>query len=365
MEIRSLSLIGFRNYTELSLFFHGGLNVFVGENAQGKTNLLEAIYFSVLGRSFRTFKDRELIHLRSNQAYSCCVWESERLEKKLEQMLDRNRAKRIKLNGKEIRSLKELSDETPMVVFSPDDLSMVKGAPKGRRDFLDEAISSLRKEYGFLLTRYQKVLSQRNNLLKEPKLQREFLDVFDFQLAEYGAKLIRYRKLYLKKLERAATEILSELSGHRDDLKMFYVSSAELPEEEEKLGNAFLKELKSSFDRDRMLQSTTVGPHRDEFSMYIGDRDARMYGSQGQQRSLVLSLKLGLLKMMEEEGKRRPVLLLDDVFSELDEKRRFYLVKYIQRLQTFITTTSAEELKELSEIPKAVYSVASGVVSQR
>lgn len=366
MEIRRLSLIGFRNYHELALSFHAGLNIFVGENAQGKTNLLEAIYFSVTGGSFRTFKDRELINLRRNQAYSACVWESGGLEKKLEQMLDRNKAKRVKLNGKEIRSFKEISEETPMVVFSPDDLSMVKGAPKGRRDFLDEAISSLRHEYRFLLTRYQKVLSQRNNLLKDPKMQRDFLEVFDLQLADYGAKLIRYRELYLKKLEKTASVILRELSGDRDELKMFYVSSLEGFHEgagEEELRTAFLKEIRASHERDRMLQTTTVGPHRDEFSMYISDRDARMYGSQGQQRSLVLSLKLGLLRMMEEEANCRPVLLLDDVFSELDEKRRFYLVKYIQRLQTFLTTTSIEELSELAEIPKAVYSVTSGVVS--
>lgn len=340
--IKRVKLINYRNFLDFDIELSGGNLFILGENAAGKTNFLESIYYGIKSRSFRTHREREIINLRRNQAYIGLEFVDKGMHKRVEYLLDRNKKKRVKLNGKEVRSLRDIKEE--VVVFSPDDLSLVKGAPENRRRFFDDLFSSIDSEYQYALNSYNRALLQKNNLLKEGTGDPNLLKVFDFELLKHGSAVLFMRNSFLVRMEEISRSILWELSGERENLKIVYCSDICFNNiDEDEIYEAFKCEFYKNKERDMIFKSTTTGPHRDDYIFYVEDKDSRSYSSQGQQRTLSLALLLAKTEFLTIKTGSKPILLLDDVFSELDEARRNYLIEYIRGFESFITGTERPE----------------------
>lgn len=339
MYVKELKLEGFRNYENETFSFSPGTNMIYGNNAQGKTNALEAVYLFSIGKSFRTQQDRELIQFGKDITRISVVFSDKQRENEIEFLLRRDRKKQIKINGVPITKLGELIGRFTVVLFSPDELNLTKGAPNARRRFLDIAVSQMRPKYYHILRRYNKVLEQRNNLIKKLKFQKddagfETLAVWNEKLADYGIRVIEYRKQFIESLKVYAKNIHHEISG--EDFKVTYKTSFETKEQLlKKLNDSLLKEIEQGF--------TLYGPHRDDLELETDGRDIKTYGSQGQHRSAVLALKLAQADMIFEDTGEYPVLLLDDIMSELDGDRRAYLAGKIKDKQVILTCTDKEE----------------------
>lgn len=346
MRIKSLKLINFRNYNSINFSPGNKINIFIGKNAQGKTNLLESIGFILKGKSFRTNTDRELINFGKEQAYVSASVETWGLDKLHEIKFSKQGKKTIRINENEISSLKELKDEGALVIFSPTDLNMIKYAPSERRKFIDYLISQLTPLYEYNLNKYKKILAQRNKLLKINyyNSQKNLLDVYSMQLALAGTVLIRERLKYIKKINEIASVEYLKITGGKENLKTVYLSTMPFSKDEEELKNNFYNKLKETLEEDMEKRTTTIGPHRDDLSFYIDNKDSKIYGSQGQQRSIVLALKLSEVKLIKEVRGFYPILLLDDVFSELDEDRKNYFINSFKDIQSFITMTDSIKL---------------------
>ena len=340
MFVKKLKLSGFRNYKSEEFEFLPGTNILYGNNAQGKTNALEALYLFSIGKSFRTQQDRELINFDEGFTRLCVEFEDAVRTNEIEIVIRRDRKKQIKINDIPISKMGDLIGRFCVILFSPDELNLTKGSPHARRRFLDIALSQMRPKYYHVLRRYNKVLEQRNNLIKKLKFTRdssakETLFVWNDKLAEYGMALIEYRKSFVEKLYKFSREIHNEISG--EDFEIKYKAAFETKEEfKEKLDSTIDKEIEQGF--------TLYGPHRDDLDIYTNGKDIKTYGSQGQHRSAVLALKLAQADMIYEDMGEYPVLLLDDIMSELDSARRSYLVEKIKNKQVIITCTDADEL---------------------
>lgn len=338
MFIRSLDMKNFRNYRSLMLEFSPGTNLFYGDNAQGKTNVLEAIYFCGTTRSHRTSRDRDLIQFGENEAHLRMHLEKRAMDYQIDMHLRDGRAKGIAINSVAIRRAQELIGLGNFVFFSPEDLSIIKDGPAERRHFLDMELCQMDKVYVDSLSKYNKVLVQRNKLLKELGFHPQdmgTLDVWDAQLVHYGRLVIEARKRFVEKLSVIVRPIHAKLSGGLEDLLVEYEGNVSASEME----GAVLK----SRERDLFMKSTEVGPHRDDLSFQVNGIDIRRFGSQGQQRSAALSLKLAEIELVKESSRDVPVLLMDDVLSELDTKRQHDLLDSIGQIQTFISCTGLEE----------------------
>ncbi len=364
MKIKNIRLINFRNYENLNLPIEKNVNIFIGKNAQGKTNLLEAIYLAASGNSFRTNRDRELLSFNRNPGYVAVDFLSRERERLIEVRLDVLKAKRIKLNRQEIKRLKDLNSGLNVVLFSPDDLELVKGSPGIRRSYLDRSISQIRPVYKHSLSRYNKILYQRNNLLKSKRPNNRdlgLLDVFNMQLVEAGTEIMLYRLEFLENLRDLANSVHSQLSYDSELLDLEYNPSVDLLDFDKKsIRESFNNKLISSRERDIVLGTTSFGPHRDDFTIYLNEKEARVFGSQGQQRTIVLSLKLAEVNMLKYQLGEYPILLLDDVFSELDSSRREYLTRFLKNSQTFITSTDLMDLNTLEDIDIDVFQIEDG-----
>ncbi len=363
MRIENIRLVNFRNYLDLDLDLHNNINVFIGKNAQGKTNLLEAIYICGLGKSFRTNNDRELINFDKNTSYISSKIKTNDYERLIEIKLSKNQKKTMRINKNLLENNKELNSGLNVVVFSPDDLNLVKEGPSNRRDFLDREISQIKPLYSYNLSRYKKVLYQRNNILKSnmgPREKEGLLEVFDMQLVQTGSYIIRERFNYIAKMRDIARLIHRNVTNDLEDLNLEYESTIGNYEDLDELRENYLLGLRSSLQRDLDTRSTSVGPHRDDLKIYVNNRDLRIYGSQGQQRTAVLSIKLSEVELIKGERGAYPVLLLDDVFSELDRERRKYLIESLKSIQTIITVTDSLNLKEMEDIDKTVFYVEKG-----
>jgi len=340
MYVEKLDITNFRNYARQSVTLQNGVNVFTGSNGMGKTNLLEAVYFSSIGRSPRTARDTELIKWNENRARISVTCQKDIGDEQVEIILSKSEKKRVLVNGMPVSRMGELMGVVATVFFSPTELKIVQGAPSERRSFMDIAICQLSKAYFYLLTRYQKVLSQRNKLLKNERLSLEALDIWDAQLAQEGAKVIKNRKGFVKNLAPLALESHTYLTDNKEELLLSYEGLH--GETLEEIQSEFLLALKKDRPKDLKLKFTHTGPHKDDLSLKIGAVDLRTFGSQGQQRTTALSLKLAELQLAKLQKGNIPVLLLDDVLSELDIFRQTKLLTRVQGFQTLITCTHLE-----------------------
>jgi DNA replication and repair protein RecF len=338
MIIKSLELENFRNYETLSLNFDSGTNILYGDNAQGKTNILEAIYISATTKSHKSSKDRDIIKFGSEEAHIRTYVVKDGLENRVDMHLRKSKTKGIAINGQKIKKAAQLLGLLNVVFFSPEDLSIIKDGPTQRRRFVDMELCQLDSVYLNNLNNYNKIVNQRNKLLKEmtfnPSL-RDTLFVWDSQLVSYGIKIIERRKEFVEQLNDIIYDIHKKLSGGKEDLRIAYEPDVEIED--------FERKISESNERDIKLKQTTVGPHRDDFSFIAGDIDIRKFGSQGQQRTAALSLKLSEIELVKKITNDTPLLLLDDVLSELDSNRQNHLLNSIGDIQTIITCTGLEE----------------------
>lgn len=360
MIIKSIDLINYRNYSKAHIELSKGLNVFVGNNAQGKTNLLESIFFSSIGKSPRLNKDKDLIKWECEQAKISIDVSKKYNNTNIKITIPRADKKTVKINNIPIKRIGELMGELTVVYFSPDEIKLVKEEPYDRRRFMDIDISQLSKNYFYLLLRYDKILSQRNKLLKETydyKVLQSTISIWDEQFSDIASKIIMYRLDFINKLKGPAKSIHSDITEGKENLEISY--QGETGESIEDIKQKLLKKLTQNLEKDFNLKYTSIGPHRDDIKIVSNDIDLRKYGSQGQQRLATLSIKIAELELFKLEKDETPVLLLDDVLSELDEKRQRKFLDKIQGIQTILTCTKYSYL--LSENDK-VFSISNGEI---
>ena len=360
MNIRSIELKNFRNYENLEISFDEGTNILFGDNAQGKTNILEAAYMSGTTKSHKGSRDREMIRFGEEEAHLKTVVVRGGREYQIDMHLKKNRAKGIAIDKIPIKKASELFGILNIVFFSPEDLNIIKNGPAERRRFLDSELCQLDRIYLADLTNYNKILAQRNKLLKDmiyrPSLS-DTLPVWDMQLIDTGKKIIRRRKQFVDELREIVSDIHYRISGWKEELFLKY---------EPNIDDIFFEdELSRAKEKDKKLCQTSVGPHRDDLLFSIGDVDIRKYGSQGQQRTSALSLKLSEIELVRKSISDTPVLLLDDVLSELDSSRQNYLLNNISDTQTIITCTGLDEFVRNRFTVNRVFEVIAGHVYER
>lgn len=360
MIIKSLELANFRNYETLDIHFDKGTNILYGDNAQGKTNILEAIYVSATTKSHKGSKDKEIIHFDKEEAHIRTYLEKEDIEYKVDMHLRKNKSKGIAIDGNKIKKAADLMGLLNIVFFSPEDLAIIKNGPSERRRFADMELCQLDSFYLYNLNHYNKIINQRNKLLKDmyfnPGL-KETLNIWDSQLVSYGSKIIERRSIFTGQLCDIINEIHSKLSGGKEKLTVKYEPDVSIENFEEKM--------KENQEKDIKSKMTSIGPHRDDLSFIVNDIDIRKYGSQGQQRTAALSLKLSEIELVKKITKDTPVLLLDDVLSELDSNRQNYLLNSIGDIQTIITCTGLDEFVNNRFEINRIFEVADGVVERK
>ena len=357
MYIESLELKNFRNYEDLSIVLDPGTNILYGDNAQGKTNVLEAVYLCGTTKSHRGSKDKEMIRFDQDESHIRMMVKKDGVSHKIDMHLKKNKAKGIAIDGIPIRKAAELFGIVNLVAFSPEDLNIIKNGPAERRRFLDSEICQLSRLYMIELANYNKVVAQRNKLLKEISFSgrmADTLEIWDEQMVRYGTSIISERKKFISRLNDILSEIHQNLTGGKEQILITYEPN--VSEE------AFSEELKAGRERDLRFGQSYTGPHRDDFCVRVNDIDIRKYGSQGQQRTAALSLKLAEIRLVEEEIHDTPVLLLDDVLSELDGSRQNYLLQSIHSIQTLITCTGLDEFVENHFEANSVFQVVEGSV---
>ena len=338
MIIKSLELADFRNYETLNIHFDRGTNILYGDNAQGKTNIMEAIYVSATTKSHKGSKDKEIINFEKEESHIRTYLEKEDVEYRVDMHLRKSKSKGISIDGQKIKKAADLLGLLNVVFFSPEDLAIIKNGPSERRRFADMELCQLDNFYLYNLNHYNKIINQRNKLLKDiyfhPEL-KETLNIWDLQLVSFGSKIIERRELFVKQLNEIIKEIHNKLSGGKEDLAVKYEPDATIENFEWKM--------KENQEKDIRSKTTSTGPHRDDFIFIVNGIDIRRYGSQGQQRTAALSLKLSEIELVKKMTKDTPVLLLDDVLSELDSSRQNYLLNSIGDIQTIITCTGLDE----------------------
>lgn len=359
MIIKSLELMNFRNYDFLDLKFSEGTNILYGDNAQGKTNVLEAIYLSATTKSHKGSKDRDIVKFDAEESHIRTYLEKEGIEYKVDMHLRKSKSKGVAVDGQKLKKAADLLGLLNVVFFSPEDLSIIKNGPAERRRFVDMELCQLDNFYLYNLNHYNKIVNQRNKLLKDmyfnPQL-KDTLNIWDSQLVSFGSKIIERRRIFIDQLNEIIYDIHKKLSGDKEELIIKYEPDIEI----ENFENA----MRASQERDIKLKQTCVGPHRDDFSFRVGDIDIRKFGSQGQQRTAALSLKLSEIELVKKITKDTPVLLLDDVLSELDSNRQNYLLNSIGDIQTIITCTGLDEfVNNRFEIDK-VFRVVEGTIQE-
>lgn len=369
MYLEGIELKNYRNYETVKLSFSPSINVLIGENAQGKTNLVESIYFLAMSRSHRSPRDRELIRWDSDFAKV----NGQLIKKSHSVPLDivlSKRGKIAKMNHLEQRKLSDYIGQLNVILFAPEDLSLVKGSPSVRRRFIDMELGQMNKIYLHHLTQYQRVLKQRNQFLKKAKYDRKhdalYLDILTEQLATEGAEVLYHRYRFVKQLTKWAQEVQTDISNGKEELRISYKTTSSVSDKmsKEELLSQLQKDYEKAKEQEIDQGTTTLGPHRDDLVFYVNEKNVQTYGSQGQQRTTALSLKLAEIELMYEMTGEYPILLLDDVLSELDDSRQTHLLNAIQnKVQTFITTTSLDGVQmDLLQNPR-IFKVENGEIS--
>ncbi|PWM72424.1 MAG: DNA replication/repair protein RecF [Bacillota bacterium] len=343
MLIKTLRLKNFRNYAEEEFSFDAAVNVLAGANAQGKTNAAEAVFLLCTGYSPRATKEYQLVKKGAEKAEISCRAESRYGEIVIEMEISRTDKKNVKINGTPILRIGELLGNVNSVFFNPNELKLVKESPEDRRRFMNISLSQMSKSYLYALNRYNKILQQRNNLLKEKDraVIWDTLPIWDAEFSRYAAKIILLRNEFLKTLGPLSEEAHAFLSGGKETLKISSESGYYGTEEE--IAFAVKEDLRTAYEKDVRLGFTTVGPHRDDMKLFLDGEDVRVYGSQGQQRTVALALKLAETEIFRGRSGEYPVLVLDDVLSELDKVRQRRLIERAEGMQTIITCTNADK----------------------
>ena len=357
MYIESIELKNFRNYQDLQLDFDKGTNIFYGDNAQGKTNILESVYICGTTKSHKGSKDKEIIRFGEEESHIRMMVKKDELSYKIDMHLRKNKAKGVAINGLPIKKARELFGIVNLVFFSPEDLNIIKNGPGERRRFMDLELSQLDKVYLSDLANYNRIINQRNRLLKDCQNRaelNEMLDLWDMQLIQYGSRIMERREKFLEEVNEIISGIHYKLTGGRETITISY---------EKNIGQMeFESVLKKNRERDIRMKSTSAGPHRDDICFLTNDIDIRKFGSQGQQRTAALSLKLSEIEIVRKLIKDTPVLLLDDVLSELDKNRQNYLLDSIHDIQTLITCTGVDEFVNHRFSINKIFHVSNGVV---
>ncbi|MCX4351569.1 MAG: DNA replication/repair protein RecF [Lachnospiraceae bacterium] len=358
MIIKSLELADFRNYETINISFDKGTNILYGDNAQGKTNILEAIYVSATTKSHKGSKDKEIVNFNKEEAHIRTYLEKEDVEYRVDMHLRKNKSKGIAIDGQKIKKAADLLGLLNVVFFSPEDLAIIKNGPSERRRFADMELCQLDNFYIYNLNHYNKIINQRNKLLKDISFNpglKETLNIWDSQLVSFGSKIIERRNLFTEQLCEIIGNIHNKLSGGKEELIVKYEPDVSIEEFEDKM--------RENQEKDIRCKMTQSGPHRDDFSFIVNGIDIRKFGSQGQQRTAALSLKLSEIELVKKMTKDTPVLLLDDVLSELDSSRQNYLLNSIGEIQTIITCTGLDEFVNNRFEINRIFKVSNGVIS--
>ena len=353
MWIKKIKIKNFRNYESEEINLDKNINIFYGQNAQGKTNIIESIFLCSLGKSFRAKKDKEMIKLNEQNAIVEVEYEKSDRDGKIK--IEIGNKKNIYLNGIKIKKLSELLGNINIVIFTPDDINILKGGPQNRRRFLDIMISQLRPNYMHILNLYIKTMEQRNIYLRQIKEEHKdenLLDIWDEKLSEYAIKIYEYRKEFIKKIIKKLDIIHKNITNNAEQIELDYITECDSKEK-------YLKLLKERRKLDIIKGFTTKGVHRDDFMIYINKKDIKIFGSQGQNRTAMLSLKLAELQVIYDEIGEYPILLLDDFMSELDKTRRKNFLENIEGTQVIITGTEKLDIENLEYLE---YNVSNGKV---
>ena len=351
MWIKKIKINNFRNYDQEEIDLEKNINIFYGENAQGKTNIIESIFLCSMGKSFRAKKDKEMINLNYEKAQIEIEYQKTDRDGKIK--IELGNKKIVYINGVKIKKLSELLGNINLVIFTPDDINILKGGPQNRRRFLDIMISQLKPNYMYNLNLYLKTLEQRNNYLRQIKEERKdenLLDIWDEKLSEYATNIYSYRKEFIEKIKNKIKVIHNEITDNKEDIEIEYLTECNDKEK-------FLNLLKQRRKLDIIKGFTTKGIHRDDFVIYINKKQLDIYGSQGQHRTAILSLKLSELNIVYDEIGEYPILLLDDFMSELDETRRRNFLEKIKNAQVIITCTEKIKVENNKFL---IYNVKSG-----
>jgi len=345
MYVEKISFKNLRNLCDSTLEINKGINILHGDNAQGKTNLIESIYFCATGRSHRTHLYKDMIKFGEKEAYIKTHINNDGITDIISSHLKKDISKGIAINNIPIRKLGELFGTLLVVIFSPEDLQLIKSGPSERRKFMDIELCQLNPIYYYELKQYHNVLKQRNILLKKMRKERsaeKTLFTWNEQLVVHGIKIMNYRKDFVEKINSVASRLHSNITNEKEILSIIYKPNI--------TESDFLVKLSKNLERDILQGSTSTGVHKDDLDMIINDIDARIYGSQGQQRTASLSVKLSQIEIIYQAKNTYPILLLDDVLSELDESRQMFLISQLKNIQTIITCTGAEDiLKKISD----------------
>lgn len=345
MYLKKLTLNNFRNYDYQEVEFIKGINFFEGNNAQGKTNIIEAIYMCAFGKSYRTLKDLEVVKFEQDYSKINLIYDKENIEKEIQVYIDKNNKKQIKKDGVKITKLANHVGEIPLVIFSPDSLNIVKGAPAKRRTFIDMICSQLSKSYLINLQEYNKCLKLKNSILKTEKIDKEYIYVLHEKMAEYIYNIVKYRKFVINKILEKSVIIHKNITNKKENLDLLYVTD---------FGDLDKLQIKNILNShlyiDIMRKSSVKGIQKDDIIIKINNMEVQKFGSQGQNRTAMLVLKLANFEVLKEIKEEEPILLLDDIMSELDENRINFLLKYIQDYQSVITTTDSEFIKNVENI---------------
>ena len=355
MYFKSLELKNFRNYTDQKIEFDPKLNLIIGDNAQGKTNLLEGLFIMGLGKSFKTNNDKEMIYFNEKFARARSIVVDEEGEETSIEIVYGRDGKIIKVDDVKLSRNVDLLENVYVVVFSPEDLRIVKDGPDQRRRFLDRELCQIKPVYYSDLGNYKKILKQRNVLLREKNTDRNLFEVFDETLAEYGTRIVDERKAFIERLRVICADIHRSITDGSEELSITYETNT--------TSKGYFREmLNRNFEIDMIKGYTSFGPHKDYLGIWINGNDTRIYGSQGQQRTASLSMKLAEIELIKQETGHNAVLLLDDVLSELDSKRQKFLIETMKDAQIFVTATGMEDLRKL--LPDGnVYYVDKGKVN--
>ena len=353
MWIEKIKLENFRNYENQEIILNKNMNIFYGENAQGKTNIIEAIFFASIGKSFRTKKEKEII--KFNKDYSNIEIFYNKSDRDGNIKINISDKKNIFINDIKIKKISELLGKINIVIFTPDDIEIIKGGPDQRRKFLDIMISQLRPNYIHILSLYQQTIEQRNNYLKQIKEEQKdenLLEIWDEKLAEYAVKIYEYRKEFIEKIIKKINIIHKNITNGEEQIELEYITECDNKEK-------YLQLLKERRKLDIIKGFTTKGIHRDDFVIYINKKEIKIFGSQGQNRTAMLSLKLAELQVIYDEIGEYPILLLDDFMSELDRTRRKNFLENIEGTQVIITGTEKLDIENLKYLE---YNVSNGKV---